>query len=184
MSLSPSAHAAYLAGVRLPEQESLEGHTLKLNGIALRQVTLFHVPVYVAGLYLERPAGSEYFVLGNHEIKELVMVFRHDAPAEKIADALRGGFKDNCGSASTCAEQEPQFARFRAHLRDMHPGESARLRIFPDRLEVAYGDRAFTIAGGEFANTVLASFIGKAGDDDVKRELLAARSAATITQVR
>ena len=173
--LSLPAKAATLAGVNLPEQETLAGHTLKLNGIAVRQATFLHIPVYVAGLYLEAPAKNEYLVLGTPEPKELVMVFRHDAPASKLVDAWREAFKENCGPAALCDRQEAQFSRFASSLKDMRSGEWAKLRIFNDRLEVLYTNRTVTIAGGQFANTVLATFIGKAGDQDVKRALLKAR---------
>lgn len=175
MLVSPAAKAATLAGVNLPDQETLAGHKLKLNGIALRQATIFHIPVYVAGLYLESPARNEYLVLGSPEVKELVMVFRHDASAEKLTNAWRDAFNKNCGPAPICDRQAPQFASFAQSLKDMRSGEWARLRIFDNRLEMLYSNRRVTIAGGQFANTVLATFIGKAGDQDVKRDLLKAR---------
>ena len=47
------ACAAELAGVVMPEQVTVDGKTLVLNGLGLREATFLRVDVYVAGLYLE-----------------------------------------------------------------------------------------------------------------------------------
>jgi hypothetical protein len=49
--LATSALAGELEGVSMPDDVSVEGHPLKLNGMGLRKK--FIVNVYVAGLYVE-----------------------------------------------------------------------------------------------------------------------------------
>ena len=42
------AHGKECAGVTVPDQSLVEGTTLALNGLGLRQATVFKVNVYVA----------------------------------------------------------------------------------------------------------------------------------------
>ena len=53
LALGSAAPAAELAGVTMPDTDTVEGKTLKLNGLGLRKKMVFKV--YVAGLYLETP---------------------------------------------------------------------------------------------------------------------------------
>src|SRR2546423_2856252 len=50
-----SAPAAEISGVKLPDQVSVNGKSLKLNGAGLRQATILKINVYAAGLYLGKP---------------------------------------------------------------------------------------------------------------------------------
>ncbi len=52
--IASTAFAAELAGVRMSDQVTVDGRTLSLNGLGLREATAFKVDVYVAGLYLEQ----------------------------------------------------------------------------------------------------------------------------------
>ena len=56
--LGSNASAAEISGVKLPDQVTVVGKSLKLNGAGLRQATILKVNVYAAGLYLEKPSGD------------------------------------------------------------------------------------------------------------------------------
>ena len=49
--LALPASAGQLEGVRLPDQVSVSGRNLVLNGVGVREAAVFMVNVYVAGLY-------------------------------------------------------------------------------------------------------------------------------------
>ena len=51
------AQAAELDGVVMPDTWSADGSEMRLNGIGLRTFSFLGIPIYVAGLYLERPSG-------------------------------------------------------------------------------------------------------------------------------
>ena len=48
-----TATAATKAGVTMPDSVTVETKTLSLNGLGLREATIFDVDGYVAGLYVE-----------------------------------------------------------------------------------------------------------------------------------
>ena len=54
MAVSQPLLARECQGVNLPDQLQVSGKTLQLNGLGLREATIFKVRVYVAGLYLEQ----------------------------------------------------------------------------------------------------------------------------------
>ena len=49
------AHGKECKGINFPEQAQVEGSNLTLNGLGLRQATMFKVNVCVAALYVARP---------------------------------------------------------------------------------------------------------------------------------
>src|SRR5438046_9596315 len=59
-----SALAAEISGVKLPDQVTLGGKSLKLNGAGLRQATILKLDAYAAGLYLEN-AGHDGDAIAN-----------------------------------------------------------------------------------------------------------------------
>jgi len=60
LAVAAAVQAGEVAGVKLPESATIEGKTLRLNGMGLRKKVVFKV--YVAGLYLEH-ASKETGVL-------------------------------------------------------------------------------------------------------------------------
>ena len=50
------AHSKECKDVNFPEQVQVEGSTLTLNGLGLRQATVLKVNVYVAALYVVKPS--------------------------------------------------------------------------------------------------------------------------------
>src|SRR5438309_1856450 len=82
---SSSCFATTREGVIFPEQVSVEGRDLRLNGVGLLQKSIFKADVYVAGLYLQRPARQEQEILGSGQLKKLVMVFLRDVSSDQLA---------------------------------------------------------------------------------------------------
>lgn len=66
-----------LEGVKMPEQVRVGDHSLKLNGMALRKVYKFGIPVkvYVAGLYLQEPSHDWEKIVADGRPKYLEMEF-------------------------------------------------------------------------------------------------------------
>jgi hypothetical protein len=165
--------AADLKGVRFPDQETLNGRTLHLNGVASLEKTIFNIDVLAAGLYLETPANSGTDVVDTSELKKVVIVFLRDVSAKQIAKEWKSGFSDNCGT--NCSELQPQFARVQALLTDVKRGQEVQLTFYPDRLAISSKGRSQVVSGRQLAEVLLATFIGpKAGDKDIKRGLLSA----------
>src|SRR5438270_11506752 len=77
--------AAEISGVKLPDQVTLEGKTLKLNGTGLRQATILKVYVYAAGLYLKSQSGDGESIANSDEFEIIVMVFMREVSAKQMA---------------------------------------------------------------------------------------------------
>src|SRR4051812_44265551 len=98
LSISP-AFAAVKAGVEASDQLSVEGKTLKLNGLGVREATIFHVDVYVAGLWLERPTHDAGEILSkDSDLKLIQLNFVHRVTASQMNDAWDESLKNGCGS--------------------------------------------------------------------------------------
>jgi hypothetical protein len=66
------AHSKECKGVNFPEQAQVEGSTLTLNGLGLRQATVLKINVYVAALYVVKPSTDADAILAANTPKELI----------------------------------------------------------------------------------------------------------------
>ena len=85
------ARASECKGVSFPEQMQVDGTTLTLNGLGLRQATMFKVNVYVAALYVTRKSTDAGVILANAPA-ELILQFVRDVGASDIAKSWNEGF--------------------------------------------------------------------------------------------
>ena len=61
------ARAADLEGVSMPEMRVIDVTEMRLNGIGLRTFSILGLPIYVAGLYLERRSDNPDMILRSRE---------------------------------------------------------------------------------------------------------------------
>ena len=78
------AHGKECQGVNFPEQVQIDGGTLKLNGLGLRQATFLKVNVYVAALYVANVSSDPQALLGSNTPKELILHFLHNASDDDL----------------------------------------------------------------------------------------------------
>jgi len=88
----PTADAKKCGGVRMPDTITVDGTSLKLNGMGMREATVFSVNVYAAGMYLENKSSDGANVAGSDQKKRLVMEFVRDVDKNKIVDAYKESF--------------------------------------------------------------------------------------------
>lgn len=93
LALSRSALAIEVGGIRLPDQVTLGGQSLVLNGAGLRVKSFFKV--YAIGLYLPQrdPSASGVMAMGGAKRVHLVMM--RDVRGEDLADSLAKGIEAN-----------------------------------------------------------------------------------------
>src|SRR5712664_4248546 len=89
------AHSKECQGVNFPEQVQLDGGTLTLNGLGLRQATFLKVNVYVAALYVANVSSDTHALLGSNTPKELILHFVHNASDDELKKAWEEGFEHN-----------------------------------------------------------------------------------------
>src|SRR5580765_93647 len=112
----PNASAAEISGVKLPDQVTVAGKNLKLNGAGLRQATILKVNVYAAGLYLEKTSGDGEAIANSDQAKSIEMVFMRDVTAKQMSEAFGEGFEKNC--IAGCAELKGDLSKLQGLVKD------------------------------------------------------------------
>ena len=120
LALARPAQAAECGGVRMPDSVSVNGVTLPLNGLGLREATVFNVDVYVAALYLEHRSANGPEIAQSTETKRLVLRFVRDVSHEEMAEALQQGFSRNAGGALPALTA--RINRLNAWMPELHEG--------------------------------------------------------------
>jgi hypothetical protein len=147
-----------ISGVVLPENITVAGKTLALNGAALRKKAIFKV--YVAGLYVVTKSQSADAILAEDEPRHMVMHFVRNVEKKKICDAWDDGLKDNSPEASEDVKRE--FADLCGLMADIKNGQAMSFTYVPGNgttVSVA-GEEKGTVGGREFADALLRCWIG------------------------
>ena len=93
LAVAASALAGEAAGVKMPDTATIEGKTLKLNGMGLRKKVVFKV--YVAGLYLETPSKDATAVVSSDQAKQMRLAILRSLKSSQVNEAIREGFEKN-----------------------------------------------------------------------------------------
>src|SRR5262245_4597181 len=91
--LAVSLPAGEASGVKMPDTVTVEGKTLKLNGIGLRKKLMFKV--YVAGLYVETPTKAPEAIISSDQIKRMDLHILRSLKASQVTEAIEEGFEKN-----------------------------------------------------------------------------------------
>jgi chalcone isomerase-like protein len=163
-SLAPAfaatVQAADISGVKLPDQVTVGGKSLKLNGAGLRQATILKINAYAAGLYLENPGHDGEAIANSDQLKAIEMVFMRDVTAKQMADAFGEGFDKNC--VAGCAELKPNIGKLQGLMKDMKKGESMAYHFTSDGVEVMIrGQKVGKLGDKAFSHQLIRCWIGK-----------------------
>lgn len=154
---SAPASARKCASVNAPDTVQVDGTTLRLNGMGIREATALQVDVYVAALYVEQTARDANAILGSDTRKQIVLRFVRDVERADIVEAFEEGFRNN-------APRTPRakVARLLSFVEDMRDGQVMTITYVPGRgTELRVGRRVKgTIDGADFARGVYSLFIG------------------------
>ena len=155
-----SASAAEISGVKLPDQMTVGGKSLKLNGAGLRQATILKINAYAAGLYLENPGNNGDAIANSDQLKGIQMVFMRDVSAKQMSDAFGEGFDKNC--VAGCAELKPHLAKLQGLLKDMKKGEMMAYHFLADGVDVMIrGQKVGKVGDKAFSHQLIRCWIGK-----------------------
>ncbi len=156
------ASAKSREGVTLADAVDVAGKHLVLNGLGVREATVLHVKVYVAGLYLEERSGDAGAILASDQVKQLVMTFKREVEKDDLVEAYDEGFEKVLGEVGAKA-MGPRIAQLDAALRDVKEGQKIVISYVPGTgttVEVA-GKASAPIAGADFAKALFGIYIGK-----------------------
>lgn len=166
VSLASPVFARELAGVSLPDTTTVDGKTLKLNGVGLRTKMIFKV--YVAGLYLEKPSNDAAGVISSDQAKRMHLSILRNLSQAQINEAINEGFEKN--SKAQMAALKPRLDKLNAMIPSVSKGDQIVLTYAPGRGTVvtAKGLEKGVIEGKDFADALFAVWLGR---DPVQADL-------------
>lgn len=169
LTLASPAYADECGDIRMPARIQVDGTALALNGMGIREATVFNVDVYVAGLYLETRSRTATTVLQSEQRKRLLLHFVRDVTRDEIQGAFREGFQQSHGAAAA------DITRLLGWVSNMSVGQEMSFTYLPATgLEVKIGGRVKgTIAGADFTRAFFGIWLGShPPNSGLKRGLL------------
>lgn len=174
---SPSfAAAREVAGVSFDEQLRLADQPLILNGVGVRVKMI--IKVYAVGLYLPHKDASSAAILDQPGPKSVRIVMLRDVPADKLAEALVQGIRDNVSEAESQV-LNPRLNELEASMRGAGPaskGAQIQLDYLPGiGTRVSMGGKPLgkDIVGEDFYKALLKIWLGdQPSDRSLKGDLL------------
>jgi Chalcone isomerase-like len=154
------AHGKDCQGVNFPEQAQVDGSTLRLNGLGLRQATFLKVNVYVAALYVANVSSDPQALLGSNTPKELILHFLHNASDDDLKKAWEEGFAHNAKEQLPALHERIEMLK--SWMADMKSGQRLTFLHKPGagvQVDVN-GTVKGLIKGDDFATAFLAIWLG------------------------
>lgn len=167
-------NAQEIAGVAVQETIKADnGAVLRLNGAGIRTKMFFDI--YVAQLYMEKPAASAAEVIAAEGKKRMIMHFLYkEVTKDKLVEAWNDGFKGNTGSEDLARLQE-RIDQFNALFEDVKKGDVIVLDFAPatGTAVTVKGLQKGVIPGKDFNDAMLKIWLGDAPvTESLKKELL------------
>jgi hypothetical protein len=155
-----TAQAKECLNVSFPDQIAVDGKTLTLNGLGLRQATALKINVYVAALYVGQASTDANAILGASTPKQLILHFVRGVSRSDLTKAWDEGFEANA------KEQLPvlkaRVEKFKGMMADMKSGERMSFTFKPGSgvLVDVGGAAKGTVEGDDFAKALLSIWLG------------------------
>jgi len=158
--LASPAHAGSLEGVTLPDEVTVNGRSLVLNGLGVREATVLMVNVYVAGLYVEEKSADPEAILRDDRAKRLVMRFVRSVGKENLAAAWTEGFDKNAGDKRAALAAD--LAKLNATMVDVKKEDVLSLTYVPGSgVTVSVkGKDAAVVPGSDFQRVLFSIWLG------------------------
>lgn len=165
--------AASCNGIEFPPDLPVDGQSLVLNGMGLREATMLNLDVYVAGLYLPDRETRADAILDANPIWQVDMEFLRHVDAEDIREAWNEGLENNGAEMKAMADS---IGALDALVRDLNAGDRLSFsHVLGKGLRVGMNDRDTLIPGDDFARAMLAIWLGpNPPDADLRQGLLGA----------
>ncbi len=171
LGLAGLSLAGEVAGVKIPDTVTVEGKTLKLNGMGLRKKVVFKV--YVAGLYVETPSRDAAAIVSSDQIKSMRLSILRSLKGSQITEAIVEGFEKN--SKAQMGALKARLDRFNAMFPDVVEGDQIDMTYLPGKGTVvtAKGAEKGVIEGKDFADALFSVWLGpNPVQEDLKKTLL------------
>lgn len=154
------ADAGKLAGVTMPDTMKVKGKKLLLNGLGLREATIFRIDVYVVGLYVVKKSKSAKAILGSKTMKHIRMKFVRGVGKGRMQGAFKKSLKVAAGK--NFPKLKKRIKDFNSKMEGVKKGDVIALTLTQKGVTVfAKGAKKGFIKGADFADAVLKVYLGK-----------------------
>jgi hypothetical protein len=169
-----AAHGKECQGVSFPDRLQIDGTRLALNGLGLRLATIFRVKVYVAALYVAKPANEARAILAGNTPVRLIMHFVRDVSAQDLVNGWEEAFAKNAKEQT--AALKDRIGTLNAWMSDVKTGQRLTFTIKPGAgVQVDFNGAVMgTIPGDDFAKALLSIWLGDPPNRELKEGLLGA----------
>ena len=163
LAVALAGHGAALAGekadVKMPDTMTIAGKPVVLNGMGVREATVFDVNVYVAGLYLEKKSQDPKEIINSEQVKRIDIKFVRDVDRDDITEAWSNGFKKNGGNM---AKYKASIDQLNKWMPEIEEGDRMIFTYVPGRGVVVWvkGAEKGTLPGAEFGHSFFAIWMG------------------------
>lgn len=170
-----SAQGRECLGVALPDQLQVDGNALVLNGLGIRQATIFKVNVYVAALYVPKASNDATSILAANAPYVMQMHFVRNVGASDIAKGWTEGFERNAQAG--VPPTDPRVATLRSWMSDIKTGQDMKFTFRPGAgVEGSVnGSVKGTIRGDEFGRALLSVWLAVPPNPELKAGVLGGR---------
>jgi hypothetical protein len=163
-----------ILGVKFPTEKTIEGKTLKLNGVSYLKKLGF-VKVYAVGLYLENPSKDPNEVIESEQVKYMLTHYlTSKATAKKISEGFVELMEEGNPKELVDANRA-DIDKYASWLdADMKPGLTSESVYVPGKgITLTYqGQVKGTIEGNTFAQMYYRYNVGEKADKKIRDGLL------------
>jgi hypothetical protein len=158
--LALPAAARACEGVSMPDQVTVDTTKLVLNGMGLREATVFNVNVYVVALYLLKRSSDGEKIAAAEEPKQMRIQFMRNVSKSDMAEALQKSFLQAAGD--NYGKLKKRVERLLAMLPEFKSGDLFTITYRPGNgLELKSSSASTTIEGADFARALFLIWLGK-----------------------
>jgi len=154
------ASARDCEGVAMPDHVTVDAAKLVLNGMGLREATVFNVNVYVAGLYLTKRSSDGEKIAAAEEPKQIRIQFVRNVSKSDMAEAIQKGFERATGDGY--GKLKARVERLMAALPEFKDGDRFTITYRPGNgVKLESSSASTTIEGADFARGLFLIWLGK-----------------------
>ncbi len=169
--LCTSSFSAEIIGLSFPEKIEWKNKPLVLNGLGIREATVFSVDVYVAGLYLETAEKDPKVILDSPGLKQIRMEFVRKVSEEELKKAWRESLERNC--EKDCEKWLKEIEALNALMVPLVKKDTMVFSFSPEGVEVTVKNQApGHLKGKELARLILSMWLGNPPNSGLKEGLL------------
>lgn len=170
-----TAHAKDPKPIQMPNEMSVAGAKLELNGKGTRKKFFF--PVYEGALYLNKKSKNASEIIAADDAKAVSMNFLRTVPRAKLLEAFSEGFDANNSKEKVTAQKNniDQMVVMLNHIEKVVEGQTLTFTYHPKSgtQMLLDGKLLGTIAGKEFQQALFAVWLGSnPPSEDLKKGML------------